>query len=125
MKNKDDNSLLEINLIYDKLKSKYASLFDKKSAYDTAKFLYENGIRTYMFDVEELDIDEIVRYVVNRKKFEKFPGVRSNVFSALDEEEMNDRSSEVISLLNRLNIDYMNILGCADMSKKVRRNARK
>ena len=70
----------EVDLIYKLLVSRYSNLFTEKRAYDVSILLYNNGIRSYMFDVELFDMDEIVKYIANRDKIIIFSKYMSRNF---------------------------------------------
>ena len=77
--------------IYTLLKIKYKGIFSNDFAYDIAKILYLNGIKGYMFFDNDFDIDEIVWYIVKKKKVLKFCRKDTISFDDNDEDFGNNK----------------------------------
>ena len=95
-----DSESSEILDICTLLMIKYKKEFSHQFAYEVSQILYKNGIRVYMFFIPELDIDEIVNFIVRKKKVIKFCRKEDASLINGDDEFVNNKNGEVICLNN-------------------------
>ena len=103
----------EVNSINSLLICEYRELFgnDYRKIYGVALYLVINGIRRYMFDVKELDIEEIVGYLSRKRRCIRI----SNLVNNVDE----------VKVMNKSNGQMINMLDYLSMEKKLKRSIRR